>query len=383
MLYQNKIIVNEISLFHDGSTDKPNLVNLGFQGMDIYTSLYSPFMRIILTFEDVFDFFKNVKFIGDEQFNIGLTDQYNKKEYTFAVNVNSPKIINEMNSFDKKATIVFECVSRDCYDAHGVISKAFTGSGSDIVKTILEKNFKVDSDEYVVEPTTSLLYTTTNQYQSNYRTGLSIIDNFAENDFAFFYQDIDEKYYYRKAETILSGIKKPEVIEFSSNQLDYVSPERPSKYQFNNFFNNELLYKFGCLNTRYENLSSINYKINKSDIKIGDVVSGNNFGTGTFFDYVDETKSRVSLRHGNIENKLKREMLIKQLESYEIAIQTECNLARRIGDVRELNYYGFDNKSNPHPLYNGNWLITGIRTSIDKNESKQILNLSKVKFPKR
>lgn len=383
MLYQNKIDLKEIYLFHDGSADKVNLVNLGFQTIDIYTSLYSPFMRIILTFEDVFDFFKNVKFIGDEQFNIGLHDKYNNKEYTFAVNVNSPKIPNEMNSFDKKATVIFECVSRDCYDAHRVISKAFTGSGSDIVKSVLENNMLIDPDEYSVEPTTSLLYSTTNKYQSNYRNSLSIINSMAENDFAFFYQDIDEKYYYKKAETILNGIKKPDTINFTSNQVEYVSPEYPSKYQFNNFFNNELLYKFGSLNTRYENLSATSYKINKGDIKIGDVITGTNFGNGNFFDYIDETKSRVAVRYGNIENKLKREMLIKQLESYELTIQTECDLSRRIGDIREISYYGFDNKGNKHPLYNGNWLITGIRTSIDKNNSVQIVNLSKVKFPQR
>jgi hypothetical protein len=382
MLSQNKINIKEIFLFHQDDEDDVNLVNVGFNDMTTYTSLYSPFMRIIINFEDTFDFFKNIKFIGDEQFNIGLYDNYNKKEYTFSVSVNSPKILGEMGSADKKANIIFECVSRDCYDAHRVISKSFTGSGSDIITSILKKNFKIDSDEFVVEATTSLKYPATAPYQSNYRTGLSIIDSISEQDFAFFYQDIDEKYYYKKAETILNGTKKPEVIKFTVNQIDHMSPNHPSKYQFNNFFNNELLYKFGCLNTRYENLDNTSYKINKKDIKIGDVVTGTNFGVGNFFDFIDENKSRVSLKYGNIENKIKREMLIKQLESYELTIKTECDLSRRIGDVVELSYYGFDNKDKKHPLYNGNWLITGIRNDISKNESSQVMNLSKVKFPK-
>lgn len=381
-MYTQKITPKQLFLFHDGTESNINLVNAGLVSIDIYTSIYSPFMRMVIQMDDVFDFFKNVKFIGDEQFSLSLDDNYNKKEYTFYVNVNSPKIEGQRNTFDQKATIIFECVSRDCYDAHRAISRTFVGSGSDIVKQILEKNFLVEPDEASVETTTSLNFTSTNQYQSNYKTGLSIIDYVARNDCALFYQDIDEKYYYKKIETLLSGTPKPNIIKFTSNQVEYISPNHPDKYEFSNFFNNELLYKHGVLNTRLENLDPTSYKMNKQTLKIGDVVTTTQFGKGNFFDYIDENLSRVNYTCGHIENKLKRDMLIKQFESYEMIIQTESDMSRRVGDVVQLYYTGFDNSEKLHPLYNGNWLITSIRINIGKNESKQIIHLSKVKFDK-
>jgi len=339
----------------------------------LYTSIFQPLMRLSLVISDPNDIIKNMKMVGGEDIEVTMRKSSNESFKTIKFRLNSMVNDNVRNSFDKKNTIILDCVSPEYLSGSFVISKRFSGKGSDIIDTILKNN--IGSTKVYNGFVGKFAY----NIQSNYKNSFDVISYIAKNDNAYFYEDFDGFYY--KRFTDLGTDTLNESFDFLVNQKDYQSQDAVKAYKIQHF-NNEILLGKGSVNTNFINLDTTNYKINKSTKKSSEVTKELVIGNQPFFPHLEERKSKVSNIYGRVENRLKRYQENMNLQSHILDVKVNGNLSRRIGQKVYVNFRGHDNSLLDYDLYKGYWVIVAIKNDISPGNFDQDIQLAKINFEK-
>lgn len=342
-----------------------------FLSASIYSSIFQHLLRMTLVVSDSSDMIKNLKLKGNESVLIRFNKNTEDKIIELKFKINSIVNNNVKNTFDKKNILVFDCVSDEYLTGRYVLSKKLSGTGSNIVTTLVTNNLQ--STKLLTKDTTNIKY----EIQTNYKNSFDMINYVGKNDNCFFYEDLDG-FHYKKFSSLGTNTTKEE-INFFVNQKQMLSDDVPRAYKLDNF-NNEILLDKGVINTEFVNLSNTSYSLNKSNVKSSEIT--NSYGNSNFFESLETKKSKVDCVYGSIDNRLKRYMEIFNLQSHVIQIKTNGKMDRRIGQKVTLNYQGHDNSQLDHELYKGDWLIVAIKNEIVVGSYTQDIQLAKINFVK-
>ncbi len=332
--------------------------------LSIYTSIFSPLIRMTVILIDFYDIIKAMKLIGNEE--IKLTFRYGddkKKDTEIYFRLNSildgTRLVNE-----KSGSLVLDCVSHDYYNFYTKVSKRLKGKSNSIIQSLMNDVVKTNNSLFFDSGNTDL------DLQSNYKSVLECINLVCKNDNKFFYQDLDG-YYLKSFDTFNSQSNKGNLL-FLVDQKSWIYSDVVKSYGFD-YWNNEVLLEKNVLHPSYINLDRDKYKINQTDKKFSDI------GNSNFFKDL-ETNITVENVYGDINNKMFRQISSYNLHSNTITVKLNGYEKRRIGDKLKLEYRGRDEIDVDHPLYSGDWIITDIRNEIGVSDYLQTIKLAKVKY---
>lgn len=333
------------------------------QSLSIYTSLFSPLMRMTVILNDYFDVIKGMKLIGNEEITVNFKYIDEEKDTVVKFRLNS--ILDGARRTDQKSgQLILDCVSYDYLGFYTRVSKKLKGTSDSIISSLLNDIVQVDSDVFLDSGETEL------ELQSNMKSVLDTINLVCKHDNKFFYQELDG-YYTKSLDGIMSEPSKDEIF-FLINQKDWFFSDVAKSYKFE-YWNNELLLENNAIHPNYINLDDINYKVNEIDNKFSDI------GSSNFFEDLEE-KQYTDIVYGEQENKMKRQIAAYNLSSNTISIKINGYEKRRVGDKLTLNYRGRDEVETDHPLYKGDWIIVGIRNEMGVSDYIQTIKLAKVKY---
>lgn len=351
-----------------------DILNKGFQGISIYSNLFHPFLTANVIYKDVYDIIKNKSIQGNELLQIEYSDIFGKKVYNNDFVLNNIIDSQELTSQDKTKDYIFSLSSKESVPAYKSISRRLIGNSKSIIGNILSDN---------LSSTKTCSYSTltiTHDIQTNYNNSLWVIDYLSKNDNCFFYEVLEGFNYKSFSDMCNQG--ETSLLNFFSNQSQMLSPETVKLYKFSNYFNNEFLLKHGAFKSKFINFDKDKYKINKSELSCTDVTNGLEIGNRDFFVGLDNNLSNVSCKYGNLGNRLKRFIEVFNVQSHVLEVKTNADLSRKVGDIVYCDYYGIDNSNNRHDMYNGRWLVIGIKYEMTRTSFSQFLQLAKVRFDK-
>lgn len=154
----NTLRISSINI--DAPVDISNL----FVSMEIYESIYSPFMTYRVTIADNIGLMENFNMVGEEYLEIDI--QNAAKQGIVSNMFYIYKITDRTPISDRGVSYTFNCIGFDALgDMNLKISKAFSGKAEDIIKTDIMKNMLNSDKPVFVEPTKNAI-----AYISNYWT---------------------------------------------------------------------------------------------------------------------------------------------------------------------------------------------------------------------
>lgn len=333
------------------------------ESLSVYTSLFSPMIRMTLVMVDFYDTIKAMKLIGNEEVSIKFkyAEQEDFTEVKFRIN----SILDGARRTDQKSgQLIIDCVSYDYYGFYTRLSKRLTGTSDSIIDELLTEVVGTDSDRFLVSSEREL------DLQTNYKSVLDSINLVCKHDNKFFYQELDG-YYTNSLDDLLSKPNKG-TLYFLVNQKNWVFSDVVKSYKFD-YWNNEILLDKNVIHPHYINLDTTEYKVNEIDKPFSDI------GNSNYFEDLEELQYTANV-YGNLESKIDRQIASFNLNSNNISIKLNGYENRRVGDKLVLDYKGRDEVDVDHPLYSGEWLITEIRNELAVSDYVQTIKLAKIRY---
>jgi len=333
------------------------------ESLSIYTSLFSPLIRMTLVLVDFYDLIKGMKLIGNEEVLVKFkyAEQEKFTEITFRIN----SILDGIRRTDQRSgQLIVDCVSYDYYGFYTRVSKRLNGTSDSIINGLLTDVVGTDNDTFFAPSENEL------DLQTNYKSVLDSINLVCKHDNKFFYQDLDG-YYTNSLDSLLSKPVKGRLY-FLVNQKNWVFSDVVKSYKFD-YWNNEILLDKNVIHPHYINLDGTEYKVNETDKSFSDI------GDSNYFEDLEELLYTSNV-YGNLDSKMDRQIASYNLNTNTISIKLNGYENRRIGDKLVLDYRGRDEIDVDHPLYSGEWLITEIRNELAVSDYVQTIKLAKIKY---
>lgn len=362
------VITNKTNNFVVIERDKHYLVLV-----NIYESLFSPYVRATLVVNDKDDIIKNMKIKGDDEVVMYFNSVSSEEPQYYILSINS--IINESKRTDSRTNLLyFDCVCISYRDFYKRLSKRYVGDSSFILNDILTNNVLMNLPSiYDGYDQFKLNFTQGNgelDLQTNNKSVLDFIQLVCKIDNKFFYQDAGG--FHTKSLEDMIGVEKKGDIYFPVDQTKWKYQNVAKSYTFEHF-NNELLLDKNVIYPHYINLEPNHYVINQHEQTFSDI------GNSDFFEHLQKNRSTQYVT-GNIENKMNKVISQFNLNSNLIKVKMNGNEKRRIGDKYYLDFKGNSNLNELHELYTGNWIITDIKHELTMETYIQDISFAKVNY---
>ena len=377
-----KVTLQNIELFSVVSNESLDLQNI-FLSMEIYESIFEPFLTATLIIADTFDLYKNFPIVGGETVN--LTISQNNKSENIEKNFNFTVFkINRDNRVTRDAgkhkyLELFLCSNEMIFDSLIKISRKFSATGDEIVKQIIE-GFWGSSKEL-----TSSITNTEVTVNSNFWTGTNVIDYVARSsrsentllsDYVFF-ENLDGFTFKPVSELIttapINNIRYPLARDI------FYAIDDVRFFKFNAYFDilvaagqgqfGKTMYKMGNFEQGYNVIEEKQTfeDVNKTFVSMGknmlydsNLFLPENFASEVYMD-IDIINTRTTALNLLNDNN----NLVARFDGY---------LPRVAGDTLNFSFPSLDNKDYNNKQFDGFWLILGIRHSFS-NTNEYVENV--------
>lgn len=375
--------------------------------ISVFEDIYSPFLSMELLIEDQIGLYQKLPIIGEEVLEISITNVDGNggyKDFNFSVF----KAKDFLEKSQKGFMYTLCCISTEAIvDMNIKISKAYSGTASDIAKILLKKEgLTTEKPIYIEESTNQIAYI------SNY---WNPIKNFRylsdraiskatkspsyllfENKYGFFFSSLAALKSQEPVAVFSNSIRTDQSIEDSLTRVEKIFIDRSFDYI-------ERL-KTGALgstvvyvdSTRksygyryFDFLDSFDKFPRLNELPIASVDATRR--TNAYFE-LNQTGSYVNPRMKNEYSETwlqERKSELGNLKAFEIQIEVPGNMEIAVGHTTDFYFYSGDvpNSSDLNsildPLISGRYMITAIRHVFTRTRHTMLMTLSKDSTAKR
>lgn len=371
-----KIDVLDITLTNTADTKSIKL-NKVFSEINIFESLFSPFINGTIYFMDTMDIITNLPIIGNETLTISIKDETAtaSKLLTFKVYKIEQDVAPQRGHINKKFIVLYFASPEAITNEKNKISKKFNAVAESIVSDVITNNLsstKTLSSEISSSGTLEVF--------SNYWKPLKIIDFVSRltksslySDYIF-YEDFDG-FNFKSISSLMNQAAIEKLKQ--SNVLSGVSKLNIIKmFKFNSYFDVLKDVTFGTMGSTYFKPHQTNYSYTKSETTYSDnMAQVVGMGKQLYYDTsVQDKNSLISVNHYDPDISAVRLTSLKTLSNYQLVIKCDGSLERKVGLVLDLEMPDFNNESLINNSFGGKYIITKIKHII-KNNSQYEQNL--------
>lgn len=349
-----------------------------FNQIDIYEDIFTHFIQATLSLKDTNDMMRTFPIIGGEKVIISFKDhdEGGSKWLDFSVVevMPQPQITDENR---KSNFMILRLISEDSINGNLIrFSKKFEDTMFGIMNEVLAVNL---NSVTLVESSTSA--DTILNFVANYWNLDELIDYMCSQSMdTMFFQTIDgyriEKLSYLVAQKPIQKFRLLTDLEDKGSSLSVF------QYKFDKHFNITKSFNVNAFGKTVYKPSLENYSFEKEEKKLEDIydeypLMGAN---QPLLKALSTETNQVSVDYLDLDSALKRNLILQTLQNYNLVVQMNGSVGRRVGDVVVFNVPSFNNSIiNEHYQYN--WLILQIHHIIGCDKTyKQVIRLFKNAF---
>lgn len=349
-----------------------------FNQIDIYEDIFTHFIQATLSLKDTNDMMRTFPIIGGEKVIISFKDhdEGGSKWLDFSVVevMPQPQITDENR---KSNFMILRLISEDSINGNLIrFSKKFEDTMFGIMNEVLAVNL---NSVTLVESSTSA--DTILNFVANYWNLDELIDYMCSQSMdTMFFQTIDgyriEKLSYLVAQKPIQKFRLLTDLEDKGSSLSVF------QYKFDKHFNITKSFNVNAFGKTVYKPSLENYSFEKEEKKLEDIydeypLMGAN---QPLLKALSTETNQVSVDYLDLDSALKRNLILQTLQNYNLIVQMNGSVGRRVGDVVVFNVPSFNNSIiNEHYQYN--WLILQIHHIIGCDKTyKQVIRLFKNAF---
>jgi hypothetical protein len=349
-----------------------------FNQIDIYEDIFTHFIQATLSLKDTNDMMRTFPIIGGEKVIISFKDhdEGGSKWLDFSVVevMPQPQITDENR---KSNFMILRLISEDSINGNLIrFSKKFEDTMFGIMNEVLAVNL---NSVTLVESSTSA--DTILNFVANYWNLDELIDYMCSQSMdTMFFQTIDgyriEKLSYLVAQKPIQKFRLLTDLEDKGSSLSVF------QYKFDKHFNLTKSFNVNAFGKTVYKPSLENYSFEKEEKKLEDIydeypLMGAN---QPLLKALSTETNQVSVDYLDLDSALKRNLILQTLQNYNLVVQMNGSVGRRVGDVVVFNVPSFNNSIiNEHYQYN--WLILQIHHIIGCDKTyKQVIRLFKNAF---
>lgn len=381
-----KVTLQNLELFSVVSNDSIDLQHI-FLSIEIYESIFEPFLTARLIIADTFDLYKNFPIVGGETVTLTVSqtnkDENLKKEFTFTVfKINKDPVVTR-SAGKHKYLELFLCSNEMLFDSLIKISRKFNATGDEIVKQIIEGYWGSTKE------LNSSVTNTEISVNSNYWAGTQVIDYVARSsrsdetllsDYLFF-ENLDGFVFKPMSELIATV--PVNTVRYPLARDIFYAVDDVRFFKFNKYFDimvaanqgqfGKTMYKMGNFEQGYNVIEEKQTfeDVNKTFISMGknmlydsNLFLPESFASETYMD-IDIVNTRTTALNLINDNN----NLVARFDGY---------LPRVAGDTLNFAFPSLDNTEFNNRQFDGFWLILGIRHSFSNtNEYVENVLISK------
>lgn len=357
-----------------------------FNQIDIYEDIFTHFIQATLSLKDTNDMMRTFPIIGGEKVIIAFKDHDeggSKWLYMSVVEVMpQPQITDE----NRKSN--FMVLRLECEDAIKGRLIRFSRKYNDVSITEVMNEALFDMNRLAPSNFTSV---TTIDSSTSADTILNFVANYwnldelidymcSQSMDTMFFQTIDgyriEKLSYLVAQKPIQKFRLLTDLEDKGSSLSVF------QYKFDKHFNITKSFNVNAFGKTVYKPSLENYSFEKEEKKLEDIydeypLMGAN---QPLLKALSTETNQVSVDYLDLDSALKRNLILQTLQNYNLVVQMNGSVGRRVGDVVVFNVPSFNNSIiNEHYQYN--WLILQIHHIIGCDKTyKQVIRLFKNAF---
>lgn len=349
-----------------------------FNQIDIYEDIFTRFIQATLSLKDTNDMMRTFPIIGGEKVIIAFKDhdEGGSKWLDFSVVevLPQPQITDENR---KNTFMILRLISEDAINGNLIrFSKKFEDTMFGIMNEVLA--FNLNSVTLVESFTSS---DTILNFIANYWNLDELIDYMCSQSMdTMFFQTIDgyriEKLSYLVAQKPIQKFRLLTDLEDKGSSLSVF------QYKFDKHFDITKSFNVNAFGKTVYKPSLENYSFEKEEQKLEDIydeypLMGSN---QPLLKALSTETNQVSVDYLDLDSALKRNLILQTLQNYNLVVQMNGSVGRRVGDVVVFNVPSFNNSIiNEHYQYN--WLILQIHHIIGCDKTyKQVIRLFKNAF---
>lgn len=346
-----------------------------FTKFEIYEDMFSHYLRGILTIRDTSDMMKNFPVIGGEVVTIAFADsEYNSARFfDFYIDevVPQAKPSDELN---KNTLLIFKLASADHING---LKTRFSYKFKDTSYSILNTIFGQIGSKRIVQSTDSKQM----EFVANFWTLDEVIDyiSYQNNDCLFF--ETSDQY---RFESLSKLVAQNPVQEFFmlKNLEGKAGLNIVQQYHFDKYFSILKMLNIGGFGKTVYQPQLDKYTFKTEFKTLDDIYSdyplmGQN---KPFLPELSTYDNDIDIEFDDLDTSLKRNIILSTAQNYNLIVQMNGSLKRKIGDTITFNMPAFDNTP-VNQNFHSKWLILQIKHVVEANLSyKQNIRLFKNAF---
>ena len=385
--------------------------------IEIYEDLFSPFTSGIIAVKETLDFINLFPLVGEEYVNIRVrTPSFTKVDMIIDDQFVIYKVSERIQTGDRNMIYALHFISREALvDTNKKISRSYSGKISDIVQDIVEnKNYGLESSKRTnIEPTISATKFVSNywspvtsiNYVAERATSVGYHPNyiFFENRNGFNFMSLNKLYTSATKQTFVSDAFMREInpdgtsmrdIEEEYKRIidinipvvyDYLERASSGMYGSKKIAYDILSKKYSVKNfdmrdsyDEHDHLNPHSPVSSKAIIRPDQLILNSKYYYGNFNGYGDVTQN------SSIQTRLS---LMKQAEATKVEITVPGRTDYTVGDKVNLILNKFNTIKRTDTdddvidnMFSGNYLISSINHSIDREKHECVIELIKDSF---
>jgi len=354
------------------SGDRISLTEI-FMGINLFESIFEPFMSGKVFISDTFDMYKNTPLIGNEKIEITFQERATniQRTYTFRLyKINRDDSVTRDSAKFRLLECYFYSEERQA-DQLQRISRKFWDFPDAIVEQII-RNFYGSLKSIEIDFGADLI-----EYISNYHKGSTIINFLVKNSVSDFIGERDFMFFESMAGfhfVPLSFLLSKPAVE----NLHYL-PKREMTFRVDDmqFFKQDAYFDLN-LDSNVGLFGKTLYKMQEND-RYGVVTTAANYGdnAGAFltqgrsllFDesLYNENNMVMDYHHNHDVAQVRSAHLSTILHNNKLMVRTIGTLDRKVGDILNVTYPNMDNLPEPNQAFDGSWIILSIKHTITRS----------------
>ncbi len=330
-----------------------------FTEIEIYEDFFSKYLKGIIKLKDTTDLVKNFPIIGGEELSILFTDNVSNsaRSLDFYITAVLPQSqISDENKKNPYIILKFDSVEA-IHSKQKRISKKFDNSDTSIINDLMNL---IESDKIFNNFDSNDI-----KFVSNYWNVDEVIEYICQQSMdSFFFQTTDQ-FVYAKLNDLIKQSPIQELF-FVKNLESLPSVNTVIRYYFDKYFDLMSMYNFkGFGRTVFE--PSIDKYLFKKETKLLSEIYGDDYklmGLNQPFKKDLSTEyNDVLTSFNDFDSRLKRNLIIQTLQNYNLVVQMNGSVKRRVGDVVTFMAPAFDNGV-INESFQDEWLMLQIKHKI-------------------
>ena len=337
--------------------------------VEINESIFEAFLTARVTIVDTLDLVKNLPIIGNEavEIDIHTTDADKSISLDFVLYKIERDRSNMRGDVKRRVLDLHLCSAEAVANGKTSVSRKFTGPAESVVADVVANDLSSGKD--LSTDVSSGIVTV----YSNYWKPTKIIDfvcrtaKTATYSDYLFYETMDG-FSFKALSGLLAGAYVHD-LSFSTDSESFIGNKNIRIYKFDTHFDIVRLLRSGAFGTTFYKPHDTGYSYSKTESTMQENLElfTTNGSSRMFDDDLGSALNRVDVNLYEPDISKVRLASIKALESYNLAVRVNGDFGRKCGDNLNVHFPNLDNESTIHELFQGNWLIVGIRHMISQN----------------